>query len=85
MTLTLAQAQKIMQAAIVQSQAIGIKAGITVIDARRDLVAATRMDRARFITANVSRGKASVSAMFGQPSAALEQQKDMAPRQGYFS
>ena len=81
MPLTLAQAQKIIQAAIAQSQTIGIKAGITVVDAHGDLVAAARMDGARFITADVSKGKASVSAMFGQPSAAMEQQKDMAPMQ----
>ena len=81
MPLTLAQAQKIIQAAIAQSQAIGIRAGITVVDAHGDLVASARMEGARPITADVSRGKAAVSAMFGQPSAAMEQQKDMAVMQ----
>ena len=40
-----------------------------VVDSRGDLIALTRMDGARFFTADIARGKAMVAAMFGQPSA----------------
>ena len=42
-----------------------------VVDSRGDLVALARMDGARFYTTDVARGKAVLSAMFGQPSGNL--------------
>jgi uncharacterized protein GlcG (DUF336 family) len=39
-----------------------------VVDSRGDLVALSRMDGARFYTADIARGKAMVAALFGQPS-----------------
>ena len=85
MALTLAQAQKIIQAAITQAQGMGLKAGITVVDPRGDAIASARMDGARFITSDISRGKATVAAVFGQPSGVLEGQKDSAPMQSLFA
>ncbi len=81
MPITLDQAQKIIAAAVKQAQTMNVKLSVTVVDARGDLIASVRMDGARFITSDISRGKASVSAIFGQPSGTLEAQKDQAPMQ----
>ncbi|MSQ33431.1 MAG: heme-binding protein [Dehalococcoidia bacterium] len=71
MAITLSEAQKIMRAAQASAKALGINVSISVVDPRGDLVASVRMDGARFFTPDVARGKAMVSAMFGQASAAL--------------
>ena len=69
--ITLAQADSIVAAARANANANGIKVSICVVDARGDLVALVRMGGGRFYTADVARGKAMVSAMFGRPSAAF--------------
>ena len=71
MAITLADADKIMAAARASAQETGIRVSICVVDGRGDMVALARMDGARFYTADVARGKAMVSAMFGRPSAAF--------------
>ena len=50
---------------------IGVKLSCAVVDSRGDLVALARMEGARFFTTDVARGKATLSAMFGQPSGDL--------------
>jgi uncharacterized protein GlcG (DUF336 family) len=81
LNLTLEQAQRIITGGIKQAQTMNIKLCFSVVDARGDLIASARMDGARWMTADISRGKAMVSATYGQPSAALEAQKDSAPNQ----
>jgi uncharacterized protein GlcG (DUF336 family) len=50
---------------------LGVRLSCAVVDSRGDLVALARMDGARFYTTDVARGKAALSAMFGQPSGNL--------------
>ena len=50
---------------------MGVKVGISVVDARGDLVAMVRLDGALWRTAPISRGKAYASVAFGVPSADL--------------
>ncbi len=69
MALTLQDARKVLDAAEARAREIGINVSISVVDARGDLVAAHRMDGARWFTPEVARGKATVSATFGAPSA----------------
>jgi uncharacterized protein GlcG (DUF336 family) len=71
MPLTLRDAEKAVQAAQASAIKMGVNVSICVVDARGDLVAAARMDKARYFTADVARGKAMVSAMFGQLSGAM--------------
>ena len=44
-----------------------------VVDARGELVALQRMDRARFFVTDVARGKAVTSALFAMPSGNVAQ------------
>ena len=69
--LMMADALKALEAARAAAGKIGVKLSCAVVDARGDLIALTRMDGAGFFTTDVARGKALVSAMFGQPSGNL--------------
>ena len=71
MTIAIARAGGIIRAARAGAEKMGIKVSIAVVDERGDLVAFARMDGARFITGDVSLGKARASAFFGQPSGIL--------------
>jgi uncharacterized protein GlcG (DUF336 family) len=71
MDITLQEAQAIMKAAALKAQGMGILVGIAIVDSHGDLVASVRMDGAPSFTAEFSRGKAKVAAVFGQPSASL--------------
>ena len=68
---SLANVQKMLAAA--QAKATEMKVGLScvVVDVRGDLVAAQRMDGVPFLTVEVAKGKATMSAMFGQPSGAM--------------
>jgi uncharacterized protein GlcG (DUF336 family) len=61
----------VIEAAEESAERLGVKVSVSVVDARGDLIASVRMDGAPFFTSDVSRGKATASAVFGQPSAAL--------------
>ncbi len=76
MSITLAEAERILQAA--KQKALGMRraVGISVVDARGDLVAMARMDGALWRTAPVSRGKAYASVAFGVPSGELAERAD---------
>ena len=65
------QAFSALAAARGAADAAGVKLSCAVVDSRGDLVALARMDGARFYTTDVARGKAVLSAMFGQPSGNL--------------
>lgn len=71
MAITLSEAQKMLEAAQASASSMDVKVSICVIDPQGIPVALARMDGARFFTGDVARGKAMVSAFFGQPSAAL--------------
>lgn len=71
MPLTLREAEKAVQAAREAAARLGVNVSICVVDARGDLIAAAKMDKARYFTVDVARGKAMVSAMFGQLSGAF--------------
>jgi uncharacterized protein GlcG (DUF336 family) len=69
----MAEALKALEAARAAATTIGVNLSCAVVDSRGDLIALARMDGARFFTTDVARGKAQVSAMFGQPSGNLAQ------------
>ena len=71
MTLTLADANRVMAGAIAKAEAIGAKLNIAVCDAGGRLVAFQRMDGAMWAGAFGSQGKAIASAAFGLPSGEL--------------
>ncbi|HEY6508577.1 MAG TPA: heme-binding protein [Vicinamibacterales bacterium] len=70
---TMAEAMKALDLARAAAVKLGVGLSCAVVDSRGDLVALARMDNARFFTTDVARGKAQVSAMFGQPSGNLAQ------------
>ena len=65
---TTAQAMAALAAAQETAEALGVSLSCAVVDSRGDMIALARMDGARFYTTDVARGKARMSAMFGQPS-----------------
>ncbi len=68
---TMEQALSALDAARGAADTAGVKLSCAVVDSRGDLIALARMDGARFYTTDVARGKAALSAMFGQPSGNL--------------
>jgi glc operon protein GlcG len=71
MALTLAEVERMLQAAKKKALDMGLKVGISIVDARGDLLAALRTDGALWRTMPVSHGKAYASVAFGVPSAEL--------------
>jgi glc operon protein GlcG len=71
MGITLSEAQKMLEAAQANASSLGVNVSICVIDTQGIPIALARMDGARFFTTDVARGKAMVSAFFGQPSGAF--------------
>ena len=63
------QAMAALATAQEPAEALGVRLSCTVVDSRGDMIAMARMDGARFYTTDVARGKARMSALFGQPSA----------------
>ena len=70
MGLTLDTARRLIDAAIDEAAAQGLKLSFAVVDAGGHLVAAARMDDADWITPEVALGKAWTAAAYGAPSAA---------------
>ena len=68
---SLSEAKKAL--AVTEEKAIemGVSLSCAVVDARGALIALTRMDGARYFTADVAVGKARASAAFGSPSGEL--------------
>ncbi len=62
------QAMAALHAAQEAAEALDVSLSCAVVDSRGDLIALARMDGARFYTTDVARGKARMSALFGQPS-----------------
>ena len=73
---TLAEAVKMCDAAIVKAEELGIKIAVTVVDSGMNLVAEHKMDGTLILAIEGSRGKAVASVIFGQPSGELEGRAD---------
>ena len=71
-TVTLQEAENIIEGAKAKIQELGVKMSVSVTDARGDLIAMIRTDGASWRTPFISRGKAVSSACFGVPSGELE-------------
>ena len=76
MSLTLAEANSVVQGAIAKAEELGIKINVAVCDAGGRLVAFNRMDGAIWGGAFGSQGKAIASAAFGRTSGALQERAD---------
>jgi glc operon protein GlcG len=71
MALTLDQAETIVHGAIAKAKEIGIIISAVVVDAGGHPIAISRMDGARFLSADISRGKAFTAAAFQRDSGQL--------------
>ena len=71
MTLTLAEANRMIQAARAKAEELHVKVSVAVCDAGGNLLAFNRMEGASAVSATVAQGKAAASAGFGRPSGAL--------------
>jgi uncharacterized protein GlcG (DUF336 family) len=84
-SLTLAEAEKILEAAKGKIDDLGVKMSISVVDPRGDLIAMFRTDGASWRTPIISRGKALASACFGLPGAELAERASMPVFQGFMA
>src|SRR6266705_3271514 len=73
MALTLAEANRIVQAAVTKAQEMNIKVSVAVCDAGGRLMAFNRMDGAIWGSVYGSQGKAIASAAFARPSGELQE------------
>ena len=72
MALTLADANRIMAAAVAQAEELNIKVSVAVVDAGGRLIGLQRMDGAIWASAYGCQGKAVASAAFGRPSGEMQ-------------
>ena len=72
MAITLAEANRMVQAAIAKAGELNVKVSIAVCDAGGSLLAFNRMEGASAISAAVAQGKAAASAGFGRASGTLQ-------------
>ena len=72
MALTLAEANRMVQAAIAKANELNVKVSIAVCDAGGSLLAFNRMEGASPVSATVAQGKAAASAGFGRASGTLQ-------------
>jgi uncharacterized protein GlcG (DUF336 family) len=71
MALTLDQAETVIKGAIAKAKELGIIVSAVVVDAGGHPIAISRMDGARFLSADISRGKAFTAAAFQRDSGQL--------------
>lgn len=71
--LTLAEARRVLDAGLAESERRGMKTAVAVVDARGDLIVAARLDGARHYYPDVAYGKAMGAAIWEEPSRALSQ------------
>ncbi len=72
MALTLAEANRMVQAAIAKADELNVKVSIAVCDPGGSLLAFNRMEGASAVTAAGAQGKAAASAGFGRASGTLQ-------------
>ena len=73
MALTLAEANQVVQGALDQAKAMGIRISVAVCDSGGRLVAFNRMDGAIWGSVYGSQGKAIASVAFARPSGELQE------------
>jgi uncharacterized protein GlcG (DUF336 family) len=71
MSVSLSDAQRMIQAGIAQAEKMGVLVAIAVVDAAGYLVASARMDKARLLAPDVAIGKANAAALWKESSAEL--------------
>ena len=71
MSITLTEAEQVLEACKAEAKRMGVGVSATVVDSRGDFKAAFRMDGVGWFTADVCRGKAYASANFGVPTTDL--------------
>jgi uncharacterized protein GlcG (DUF336 family) len=76
MSLTLAEANRVVQGAIEQARALNIKISVAVCDAGGRLMAFNRMDGAIWGSVYGCQGKAVASVAFARPSGQLQERAD---------
>ena len=72
MALTLAEANRMVQAALAKAGELNVNVSIAVCDAGGNLLAFNRMEGASAVSATVAQGKAAASAGFGRASGTLQ-------------
>ena len=72
MALTLAEGNRMVQAAIAKANELNVKVSIAVCDTGGSLLAFNRMEGASPVSATVAQGKAAASAGFGRASGSLQ-------------
>ncbi len=72
MALTLAEANRMVQAAIAKAGELNIKLSVSVCDAGGHLLAFNRMEGASLVSATAAQGKAVVSTHFGRASGTVQ-------------
>ena len=72
MAITLAEANRMVQAAVAKADELSVKVSIAVCDAGGNLLAFNCMQGARVVSATVAQGKAAASAGFGRASGTLQ-------------
>lgn len=72
MAITLADANRMVEAALAKAAEIDVKVSIAVCDSGGSLIAFGRMDGASPVSAVVCQGKAAASAAFGRASGTLQ-------------
>ena len=77
MTITLADAERIVQAGKKKAEEMGLQLTIAVVDPRGDLVTLSRMDGAPWRSLALSQGKAHASVEYGIPSRELAERANM--------
>lgn len=76
MSLTLAEANRVIQAALARADDLGIRISVAVCDAGGRLIAFARMDGAIWAGVYGSQGKAIASVAFGRASGELQDRAD---------
>jgi len=69
--LNLREAQRLLNLAVEESERRGVRTAVAVVDARGDLIAAARLDGARYYYPDVAYGKAMAAAMWEADSSTL--------------
>ncbi len=82
MSLTLAEANRIVEGALAKAAELNIKISAAVCDAGGRLIALQRMDNAIWASAYGSQGKAVASAAFGRPSGDMAARADQPTPRG---
>jgi len=85
MALTAKQARGLVDAALKAAEERGYLIGVAVVDAGGNLVWSGRMDGARYLTPDIARAKATVSAAWRMSSGALEERANAGNKTLFFA